>query len=188
MARDHSSSKDREYQNLNKPKNGIFQTFKQNFIYIVMFFSIVGAIYYNYTTQEVEGENEQDNTNPNKKISFRVIIASLVVIVTFIIFMVMNSKSFEESAKRPDPTAEKSYVNKLTTQQYNKITENTTKKELEKLFSDPKFKKMYEQKGNKPENWVWQTKEKEKKTVWRDREESDEDIDNLSQITISEDD
>ena len=46
---------------------------------------------------------------------------------------------------------------------------------------------MAEQKGDKQENWVWQTKEKEKKTVWRDRDQSDEDIDNLSQITISDD-
>lgn len=187
MARDYSSSVDRDYQNLNKPKNGIFHTLKENSIYILMFFSIVAAIYFNYTNDEVKSENQENDSNQNKKFSLKIIIVSLVVVVIFIFFMVMNSKTFEESAKRPDPTAEKSYVNKLTTQEYNKITENTTKRELEKLYNNPKFKKMAEQKGDKQENWVWQTKEKEKKTVWRDRDQSDEDIDNLSQITISDD-
>ena len=31
---------------------------------------------------------------------------------------------------------------------------------------------MLEEKGTNKENWVWQTREKEKKDVWREEEES----------------
>ncbi len=43
---------------------------------------------------------------------------------------------------------------------YDKITKINTTKELEKLYKTPQFKKMYEEKGNNPDNWNWQSRER----------------------------
>jgi hypothetical protein len=178
---------DSERRNKNSEQGGFFTFIKQNLIYCIMFVAIVIALFYNF--------QNQDNTqiNENKKIEksnfpLKAIILSAVVAITFIIFMIFSSKQFEETSKKPinTQTTEKQFVNKVYKGEFKKIAEDTTQRELDKLYSNPKFRTMLEKKGDKVENWVWQTKEKEKKVVYRDRESSDED-DHLSQITISDD-
>ncbi len=71
--------------------------------------------------------------------------------------------------------------------QYEMITKETTQKEVEKLFSSEKFKKMAEEKGEKVENWNWQSREKAKRTVFRD-DKSDTSDEHMSQVDFSDND
>lgn len=66
--------------------------------------------------------------------------------------------------------------------QYDHVTKSTTEKELEKLKRNPKFQQMLQEKGTDKKNWVWQTAEKEKKTVWREGEDTDDSNEDLSNV------
>ena len=181
---------DSEKRNKNSEQGGFFTFIKQNLIYFIMLIAIIIALFFNFQNEENIQINENKNIEKieKSKLPFKAIILSAVVVITFIIFMIFSSKQFEETSKKPinTQTTEKQFVNKVSKREFKKITEETTQRELDKLYSNPKFRTMVEKKGDKIENWVWQTKEKEKKVVYRDRESSDED-DHLSQITISDD-
>jgi len=159
---------------------GIISFIKQNIIYALMFFAIISAILFsNYFDQNVE-KNKVEMKIPYKEI---LIIAAIIFI--FIIVMITRSNSYLKEVSKPIPV--KSFTERLSKEEYEKVKKETTERELAKLMHNPKFRQMVDEKGDDPKNWIWQTKEKEKKTVWRDEESCDED-EHLSQITVSDDD
>jgi hypothetical protein len=150
-----------------------------------MLVAILVAVF--FTTGEGISDNSKDgNLDESKKykMPLKVIIMVGSVLILFIIYMVYSSKSYMEQAKKGNPQV--SYTSRVSKQEYESITKEATEREIEKLMRNPKFQKMVEEKGDEPKNWIWQTKEKEKKTVYRDRESSC-DEDNLSEITLSDD-
>lgn len=52
------------------------------------------------------------------------------------------------------------YVMKIPKENYDKVTDIYTQIELNKLYSNKKFKKMLKEKGTSKKNWVWQTDQK----------------------------
>ena len=52
------------------------------------------------------------------------------------------------------------YIRQISNDNYDRITKETTKIELEKLYTNPNFISMLNEKGNQKSEWVWQIKEK----------------------------
>ena len=52
------------------------------------------------------------------------------------------------------------YIRQIPNDNYDRITKETTKIELEKLYTNPNFISMLNEKGNQKSEWVWQIKEK----------------------------
>ncbi len=155
---------------------------KQNFVYIAMVVILVGAIIYSGQHSETQ---EEEQTKPKFPLKFIVVV--LVVLSVFIFLMVTSSKTFEKEAKRAVPK-QKFYTQRLTKDEFEQETKDVTQRELQKLYENNKFNQMLKEKGNKQAEWVWQTKEKEKKVVFRENAHDEEDDDdNLSQITLSDD-
>jgi hypothetical protein len=169
----------------------MFTSIKQNLIYIVMFGAIILAIFYssdfNKSEVKLDGQENDDNIDvglvKKSKFPLQVIIVVSFVLVGFIFLMVSGSKQYVQEAKKETP--KKSFVGRMTKEEFETAKKENTRRELEKLMQTPQFKQMVEQKGDDPKNWIWQIREKEKKTVYRDRESSDDE--NLSQITVSDD-
>ena len=47
----------------------------------------------------------------------------------------------------------------MTLEEYENTKKSTTQRELEALYSSDAFKAMQKTKGDKPQNWNWQTEE-----------------------------
>jgi hypothetical protein len=168
-------------------KTSFFSTLKQNFIYIVMFGAIILAIFYsqdNKTDESIVEGEDQGLEIAKPKFPLKYILSVGVTLLVFIIVMVLNSKSFSNDAKKTQPV-QKSFVARQSKEDYEILKAETTRRELEKLYQSPNFKRMHDRKGDNPSNWIWQTKEKDKKVVYRDNESSGDE--RLSQITVSDD-
>jgi hypothetical protein len=160
-------------------KTGIFQILKDNLIYIIMAFILLAAIY--YSTQN----SEESNMDGSKLMFYlKVILVVLIVGGIFVFLNVSGARSFEQEAKNTKPRM-KHYTQKKTREEYEREKQSVTEKELQKLYQSDKFRNMVREKGNDKAEWVWQTKEKEKKVVFRENESCDED-EHLSQITVSD--
>lgn len=153
-----------------------------NFVVILM---LSGIVYHFYNKSQSDGRQEQPDKEKIVPREYTLYIILGVVLIIFCVFfqMISESKVYQKEAKVTKPI-QKSYTKRMTTNEYNHIAEETTKKELDKLYQSREFQEMIKRKGTDPSNWVWQTKEKEKRTVWR--EDNDDDVSNLSQITLSD--
>lgn len=121
---------------------------------------------------------------------FIVIPLLAVLILAFIWRVVSENKRHAQNVAKARATLErKAYVEQVSkNQEYDKITKETTQREIKKLFDNETFKKMIEEKGENPENWNWQSREKAKKTVFRQRDEnkSDTSDEHMSQVDFSD--
>ena len=85
----------------------------------------------------------------------------------------------------------KIFTESCNKEEYERITRETTLREIKKLKQTTKFKDMLAKKGEKEEEWVWQTKERTKNIQNNFYKENtnlncgEEDDDHLSQITLS---
>lgn len=170
-------------------EEGLFATIKKNILYVFMVVAVIIAILYSNGLPENKKEkdiNTDIDTSEVKSSNSILKILAIVLVIggAFIYFMISGHQDYIKQAQKG--SEEKSFVSRLSKEDYSKITEDTTKRELEKLMTNPKFKEMLGKKGDDPKNWIWQTRDKEKRVVYRDRESSDEE-DNLSQLTISDD-
>ena len=52
-------------------------------------------------------------------------------------------------------------LKQMTLEEYENARKSTTQRELEALYSSDAFKAMKKAKGDKPQNWNWQTEEVE---------------------------
>ena len=185
---------------------------KKNFIYLFMIIAIIVSIYHKYTITEnprvVEEILEQTTKTQeattiqehliqfwNKFLEFKgtrnfkytIFSTILLLIIGFAWTIYKGKKSFakEELKKKQlkqstlfaEPIQDKS--------KYELITKETTKKEIEKLYENVKFKKMLNEKGETTENWNWQSREKAKRTVFRE-EKSDTSDEHMSQVDFSD--
>ena len=122
---------------------------------------------------------------------FRYILLGLIcLIVGGFVWSISKGKiSFaKEQEKKAKIQEEKSYVEPIRSKTtYDVITKETTQKEVEKLFNSEKFKKMAEEKGENIENWNWQSREKTKRTIFRE-DKSDTSDEHMSQVDFSDND
>ena len=126
----------------------------------------------NKTKETVENLKNKIPTNV-KIILVTLVLSSLVILIFFIS---KDSKTYQSYEKKKLQQAEKNKIsfvsNPISKKDFEKEAKSATEIELEKLKQNPKYQKMLEEKGTNKENWVWQTREKEKKDVWREEEES----------------
>ncbi len=160
--------------------DGLFQTIKTNFIYIIMAISIIISMIYDYMNKNELKQVEEDRIIPKSTMLHLIALGGVVVIVV-IIQMIRGSQDFQKEAFKKTKVPKSHVLNKVNSEEYKKITNDTTRKELEKLYNSTAFKNKLREKGEKPENWNWQLKEKSEKVVYRDHESSNEDED-LSHI------
>jgi hypothetical protein len=156
----------------------LFQTIKTNVLYIAMLIILLVSLVYQFL-QKPEDDGDQ---RPKKTMAFYVaLFGGIFFIVTLVIYLIKNSKDFQKDAQ-DNPVVEKSPVARISKSEYQKQADETTKRELEKLMQSEKYKKMKESKGNDPKKYNWQTAEKEKRTIYRDNEDSDNSDDSLSKV------
>lgn len=176
-------------------KTGLISFIKNNFIYFAMVVGIIGSVFYdkfvNYKHYDPsKGHNEHEIidkfANQKPKFPFYTVIIIVLFILYFVFDLVRNSKTFVQNGGR-NVHRKPIYTNRISKEEYQHQKNDVTDRELQKLFQNPNFKNISEKKGQDKKNWVWQTKEKEKKTVYRERESSDDENDRLSQITVSDD-
>jgi hypothetical protein len=134
--------------------------------------------------KEIEDNNSNEIHNKSQswkeKISFKtkLIITAIVIMLLGIFFFFITKENKNQQKKaiissdKPEPC--KIFAANATSsmKKYQEQTMTTTQIELEKLKNNPKYQEMLRQKGSDKKNWVWQTAEKEKKTVWKDDGES----------------
>jgi hypothetical protein len=86
---------------------------------------------------------------------FVYIIYAVLFSGIFIFTMLMAANKF--SIKIPFTFG---YIKKLSPEEYEKITKETTEREKEKLFMTPEFQKMLQEKRDDETKWNWQLKDR----------------------------
>lgn len=170
----------------NKHEESFLRKLMVNALYTSMLVAVLIYLVEKYfihpITDSQEDKKSKHNLVPIQFLYYMIPIV-LLIVTLFFYKMVEESKQYQKEAKVTKPV-QKSFTNRISKEDYSKLTEEITRKEIEKLKQNPKFREMINQKGNNPANWVWQTQEKEKRTVWK--EENDDDVENLSDITLSD--
>ena len=73
------------------------------------------------------------------------------------------------------------YCEQIQKNRYDEITEETTRRELDKLTMSERFMEMFEEKGDNQKNWSWQSREKY--TRFNESQINSYDIENLTTST-----
>ena len=188
---------------------------KKNFVYILMMIAIIGFIIYSFQSSSENNEKVQDTNQDTldtpinftwkddlnvflnnfkefkktRDFKFIVLITVVFLLLGFLWIIRKGKKDFvkEEVIKMvkqqrtlyAEPVQDKS--------KYDLITKETTQKEIEKLYENERFKKMLNEKGETLEKWNWQSREKAKRTVFRE-DKSDTSDEHMSQVDLSDND
>lgn len=151
---------------------------------IVMFIVFPGQITQFFNIKEENNESvdklHTQSQSWKDKITFKtkLIITGVVMLIVAVVFILITKESKTQQKNAivlgENPESSKIFAANATTnkKKYEYQTKTTTEAELEKLKNNPKFQEMLRQKGTDKKNWVWQTAEKENKTVWKDDGES----------------
>jgi hypothetical protein len=189
---------------------------KKNIIYIIMIVAIVLTMIYRPEVPESDSAEplqedipqELQNLKERVKLAlngtrskfkefrrsqyfFYVIVPSLLIIIASFIWNVKKGKAtfVNEQVKKSIKQSKKLFAeNVQNREEYDMITKETTKKEIEKLFENERFKTMVDERGENQENWNWQSREKSKKVVFREVGEgkSDTSDEHMSQVDFSD--
>ena len=109
----------------------------------------------------------------------------IIIIIGFFIYLSsQNSKRYIEKINYKDNPIQ--YVRRVNKENYEKECKETTERELKKLYNSKKFLQMYSQKGEDRANWVWQTKEKKKRKIWNEQDDSDINSEELEKLSFSD--
>ena len=109
----------------------------------------------------------------------------IIIIIGFFIYLSsQNSKRYIEKINYKDNPIQ--YVRRVNKENYEKECKETTERELKKLYNSKKFLQMYSQKGEDRSNWVWQTKEKKKRKIWNEQDDSDINSEELEKLSFSD--
>ena len=109
----------------------------------------------------------------------------IIIIIGFFIYLSsQNSKRYIEKINYKDNPIQ--YVRRVNKENYEKECKETTERELKKLYNSKKFLQMYSQKGEDRANWVWQTKEKKKRKIWNEQDDSDIKSEELEKLSFSD--
>jgi hypothetical protein len=155
----------------------LLQAIKYNLLYILMFIVLIASAVYHYINQEVSEDK------PKKPVKFYIgVVAGVCFIIALLIYLIKNSKEFQKDAQE-NPVVQKSPVAQISKSDYQKQTDENTKREIEKLMKSEKYRQHLAKKGNDETKYNWQLAEKEKKVVYRD-DVSDEEgsVDSLSKV------
>ena len=107
----------------------------------------------------------------------------IIIIIGFFIYLSsQNSKRYIEKINYKDNPIQ--YVRRVNKENYEKECKETTERELKKLYNSKKFLQMYSQKGEDRANWVWQTKEKKKRKIWNEQDDSDINNEELEKLSF----
>jgi hypothetical protein len=131
---------------------------------------------YDYINKSEIKQTDDERIIPKSTVLHLFALGGIVIII-IVIQMIRGSQEFQKEAIK-NPDIPKSHTaNKVNKEEYKRITEDTTKKELEKLYNSTAFKQKLREKGEDVKNWNWQAQEKAHKVVYRDHESSeDEDL------------
>ena len=179
-------------RNKKQSENFILYLIKQYLIYIIMAGAIITMIFFSeFVKEEAHIIEEEIQKLTDKEIKRKhilpIILIVVVILILFILFSVRGSKEFVQTQeKKQIDGSRKSFVKRLTRDEYERSKAEATQKELQKLYENPQFKKLFHERGDDTKKWAWQSREKDKRVVYRENEDS-EDIDRLSQITLSDD-
>ncbi len=156
-----------------------FQTIKSNIIYIIMLIAIIVSMVYDFINKTEKKTNDEERLIPKSTVLHLVALGGIILII-IIIQMVRGSQEFQKESIKNTKVPTSHVTNKMSGEQYKRVTEETTRKELEKLYNSTAFKQRLREKGEDVKNWNWQAKEKAEKTVYRDHESSeDEDLSHI---------
>lgn len=160
---------------------------------IAIFVLMISIIFYGFVLSPYMRTKEKVATDDLSKgaqsiksmLSFRDKLIILGVVILFIvfgfIFMRNDSQNFQAEAKKPEKYF-KPVVSNICLEEYERQTKLTTERELEKLRKNPKFQQMLREKGTDRKKWVWQTREKEEKQVFREGNDTSDEDEDLSYI------
>jgi hypothetical protein len=156
--------------------DSIFQTIKSNLLYILMLIAIVISMVYDYIYKSEVKHTDEERIIPKSTMIHLVALSGIIIIIV-VIQMIRGSQDFQKEAVINVKVPESHAANKVNKEEFKKVTANTTKKELEKLYNSTAFKQKLREKGEDVKNWNWQAKEKAERVVYRDHESSeDEDL------------
>ena len=179
-------------RNENRSENFFLYSIKNYLIYIIMAAAIITMMFFSEFVREEAHIIEEEihkftDKEMKKKLILPIILIVVVILIIFIVSSVRGSKNFiQTQEKKQIDQSRKTFVKRLTGEEYERSKEETTQKELQKLYENQKFKKLLNERGSDSKKWAWQSREKDKRVVYRENEDS-EDIDRLSQITLSDD-
>jgi len=179
-------------RNIKPRENFILYLIKHYLIYIIMASAIITMIFFSEFLKDGAHNNQEENNKLTdkeikRKYILPIVLIVVVILILFIVFSVRGSKNFVQiQEKKLIDDRHKTYVKRMTQNEYERCKAETTQNELQKLYENSQFKKLYNERGNDTKKWTWQSREKDKRVVYRENEDS-EDIDRLSQITLSDD-
>ena len=108
----------------------------------------------------------------------------IIIFIGFLIYLFSeNNENYNKELKYREKYPIQ-YTRRLNNEEYERECEETTERELQKLYNSQKFLQMYSEKGVDKSNWCWQTSEKKKKKNWNDRD-SDIKSEELENLTFS---
>ena len=184
-------------------------------VLIIMILIIIVVPFLKITTET----NSDSNPNHYYITSFhkKLLVSGSIFIITVIFLFILrkDTQNFNQTNKQNVDKDGVSYYKPVAINAnhnksyYKKTAQDHTARELNKLYESKEFQDMERIKGSEKKNWVWETREKSKKSVIReknysgnninnsnntnncntrgyDQYDSDE-LDNLSQITMSDD-
>lgn len=167
--------------------------FNSKSLQFAVFVLMISFIVYGFFLSPYMGTKDkvtnQDTSKAAKSIkdmlSFRdklIILGGVILFVVFgFAYMRNDSQSFQAEAKKPEKFF-KPVVSNICPEEYDQQTRTTTERELDKLRRNPKFQQMLKEKGTDRRKWVWQTREKEEKQVFREGNETSDEEEDLSYI------
>lgn len=167
--------------NTHSNHEGIFSGFKQNLIYLIMFVLLIFS-YFNYGWPTEKHDHQYEEKS---KFSFKFALLCLIALVIFVFIMLTSARNFEKNAKVTTNANQKNFVQRVSKEEYERQKQEVTQKELEKLYKSEQFRKMKNMKGERMSEWNWQTKENEKKVVFREDPIDDDEDEHLSQVDVS---
>ena len=175
----------------NHQQNFLLYLMNNYLVYIIMAVAIIVFIFISDDSGKILDKFLKLLENPTKRMPILAIaLAILAILIIFISLAVIGSRKFkvteDKKLKSLEGKSKKTFVKQLTKEEYEIVKQETTKKELEKLYENPQFQTLLNERGTDSKKWAWQSREKEKRVVYRDNEDSEE-IDHLSQITLSDD-
>jgi len=174
----------------NRDKNFLLYFMRNYLVYIIMVVAIIAFIFISDDSPKILEKLYKIINEPSKRLpTLAIALAVLSILIIFVGVAVSGSRKYKDTAdkkiKSLEAKSNKTYVKQLTKEEYEIVKQETTKKELEKLYENPQFQRLLNERGTDSKKWAWQSREKEKRVIYRDNEDSEE-IDHLSQITLSD--
>lgn len=170
-------------------RTNLLQKINSNIFFYGMFIAIIISMIHHHFFEEKTISTDSDSKTLIDQFLQKHKINLIILVFVFILFclwlFIRNFIEFKEETTNPQSHYIKVFTQKLITkEELQKNSEEATRRELKKLFENPQFQKMYEEKGDDMTNWNWQSRERAQKVVYRDNESCSDS--ELSKITLTD--